>query len=214
MNRKNETLHDRFRKTAALLRRNRMREFGNFPDTQNRVLSLLTLNDGMNQRQLAYLLGIRPQSAGELLGKLESAGLIRRQSDENDGRVNLVYLTDEGRRITEMLAEKVEQEDIFDCLSDEEKAQLETLLGKIVDSHPLSEEELRRGRHPHHGKRRMGRMSQRFFEIIKEDMENRGMPFEGERDELDVRPMPYHKRMAALLNELEEDEPEEEVSEI
>jgi len=155
MNTQNELLNDVFRKVGALRRRNRHAAMmGNYPNTQNRALSLLAMNDGMSQRQFAYLLGIRPQSTGEILNKLESNGYISRQPAENDGRVNLVYLTDEGRKQAAEI-EKQQNEDIFDCLSDEEKEQLTALLGKIVENHPEVNEMRRpcpeRGRMPHHG---------------------------------------------------------------
>ncbi|MCR5068151.1 MAG: MarR family transcriptional regulator [Erysipelotrichaceae bacterium] len=209
MNRKNEKLHENFRKTAALLRRNRVREFGNYPDTQNRILSLLAINDGMNQRQLAYLLGIIPQSAGELLGKLENGNLISRKSDENDGRVNLVYLTENGRKKAETLAEGAEREDVFDCLSDDEKNQLEGLLGKIVETHPLAEEEMRGPRHGCHGRgRHFGPEGHKMPEGF------RPMPFENGPEDGEIRPMPFHRPRPAMMDEPEDLPFEEEISEI
>ncbi|MBO4538027.1 MAG: MarR family transcriptional regulator [Erysipelotrichaceae bacterium] len=208
MNRKNETLHDRFRKTAALLRRNRVREFGNYPDTQNRILSLLAINDGMNQRQLAYLLGIRPQSAGELLAKLENGGQISRQSDEADGRVNRIFLTEEGRKSAEALEKREEREDVFDFLSDDEKKQLEELLGKIVDSHPLTEEEMRMPR----GRCRRPFGPEGGFRPLPFEFEERGpqarpLPFEFEERGPQARPMPFHHRRPPVGDEGEDFQP-------
>ncbi|MBQ6654646.1 MAG: MarR family transcriptional regulator [Erysipelotrichaceae bacterium] len=222
MNRKNELLHENFRKTAALLRRNRVREFGNYPDTQNRVLSLLAFKDGISQRQLAYLLGIKPQSAGELLGKLEAGGMIRRQADETDGRVNLVFLTDEGRKSAEQLAAGIEKEDIFDCLSDEEKKQLEELLGKIVETHPLSEEELNRPRHGRNAdKWKMFKNDFRFWfeRDLKGEMDEAGpegcpRPFEGEPEGGEVRPMPFYRDKSVWTKDLRDLPGEEEAEEI
>jgi DNA-binding MarR family transcriptional regulator len=182
MNRKNETLHEKFRMTIALMRSNRMKSKGNYPDTQNRILSLLSLQDGMNQRQLAYLLAIRPQSAGEMLGKLEKSGLIRRETSEEDSRTNLVFLTEEGRRSAEKLAENQEKEDVFDCLSEEEKQQLETLLDKLIASYPADERDERFWKFD-------GMMPKNMPEEFRRRIQS---GFERESGPLKVRPMPFH----------------------
>ena len=71
---------------------------------QGRVLTLLTMRSPIAQRELAYLLGIRPQSLGEILGKLESAGLVARTVDPADARARLVAITDAGTEAAEALA--------------------------------------------------------------------------------------------------------------
>ena len=45
---------------------------------QGRVLKLLRLKPEMSQREMAEILGIRPQSLGETLSKLEAAGYGKR----------------------------------------------------------------------------------------------------------------------------------------
>ena len=99
---------------------------------QGRVLALLALREPLGQKDLAYLLGVRPQSLSELLGKLEHAGLVSRQRDENDRRSTLVSLTAEGRGAAEEAARSgANEDDPFDALDDAERAELARLAGKV-----------------------------------------------------------------------------------
>lgn len=100
---------------------------------QERILSMLAVKDGLSQKYLAYLLGIRPQTLSEALAKLEEQGYVERRKDENDRRVMLVYLTDDGRERAKEIDARREQraEDIFSVLTDEEKEQLARILAKL-----------------------------------------------------------------------------------
>lgn len=103
---------------------------------QNRILAVLVMQDGTSQKDLAYLLGIRPQSLTQALETLEAEGFVERKQDEGDKRSRLVYLTEKGRSRADKVAEDRKQyaEDAFSMLSDDEKAQLAAILGKITAS--------------------------------------------------------------------------------
>ena len=113
---------------------------------QLRVISMVAMQEGISQKDLAYLLGIRPQTLGEMLQKLEGYGIVERKKSESDGRVTQVYLTDAGRTHAEEIAEmrKVVAADIFAVLTDDEKEQLSTILDKL-------DAELDRRKPKHHG---------------------------------------------------------------
>lgn len=121
---------------------------------QIRVLSLLAMHEGMNQKDLAFLLGIRPQSMSELLGKLEEYGLVERRKSAEDARAVEVYLTEDGRTHAEEIAKMRKQTaaDVFKALSDEEKEYLSDVLDKL-------NAEFERMR-PHHGKESQDEASQ------------------------------------------------------
>ena len=51
---------------------------------RERVLSLLDETEGVSQQKLSLILGIRPQSLSELLGKLEKDGLLLREKNPAD----------------------------------------------------------------------------------------------------------------------------------
>lgn len=118
---------------AMMLRRADMsghpgRPFGGMRAGQGRVLHILTLSSPMPQKELAYMLGVRPQSLSELLGKLETTGLVERRRDEVDRRTVIVEITEEGRAATE---DAPEADDPFDILSDEEQEQLADMLDRV-----------------------------------------------------------------------------------
>lgn len=107
------------------------------------------MKEGINQKDLAFLLGIRPQTIGEMLRKLEEQGCIERRKSELDARAIQVYLTPEGRARAERISERraLAAADMFSVLTDEEKEQLDALLDKIgveLDKH-------RPGHHHKHG---------------------------------------------------------------
>lgn len=101
---------------------------------QARILVLLNESDGMTQRELTRRLCVQPGSASEILAKLENAGLIIRQPNADDRRTTDVQLTNQGRTLA---AEAVEQrqkqrEEMFSCLSAEEKATMLALMEKLA----------------------------------------------------------------------------------
>lgn len=104
---------------------------------QGRILSLLKLEPKMSQKKLSFLLGIRPQSMGELLIKLEQNGDIVRTPSEEDKRALDIQLTEKGMDSAdenENLAETEQnREDIFSCLSAAERASMESCMDKLID---------------------------------------------------------------------------------
>ncbi|MCB8836798.1 MarR family winged helix-turn-helix transcriptional regulator [Aurantimonas sp. VKM B-3413] len=63
---------------------------------------------------------------------MERHGLIRREADESDGRVQALFLTDKGEKLSDDVREIVRQSrDFFHDISDEEYAQVIDLLRGI-----------------------------------------------------------------------------------
>lgn len=138
----NRELKENYRRVGALLKRKFIR--GNNPDTQQKVLGILAQNDGITQKELSGMLGIRPQSGGEIVRKLENNGYVERMPDENDSRAQRLHLTEAGIRENEKLNRQAEQETVFDCLDGEEKTMLNRLLMKIVaNTEKLEKRELK-----------------------------------------------------------------------
>jgi DNA-binding MarR family transcriptional regulator len=61
------------------------------------VLSLITLNPGINQSKLAHSMYLDRSSMVPILDKLESKGLIERKRPLNDRRSHALHLTTAGR---------------------------------------------------------------------------------------------------------------------
>lgn len=100
---------------------------------QGRVLSLLRLKPEITQKELSYLLDMRNQSLGELLGKLERSGYITRTASEQDRRVMNVKLTEAGAQAAEEIEKQQESHNkLFDCLSEDEQRTMGEYLDRLI----------------------------------------------------------------------------------
>ena len=101
--------------------------------SQKRILIVLSEQKGISQKELTKYLGIQPGSASEILAKLEKTGLIVRTQSEKDHRGMEITLTDEGEKLAEEAVEqrKKRHEQMFACLTEEEKETLLSLLNKL-----------------------------------------------------------------------------------
>lgn len=101
--------------------------------SQRRVLMLLRKAGTITQRELTARLGIQSGSASEVIAKLENTGLVTRALSETDRRTADISLTEEGGRQADAAMEQRQQrhEEMFSVLTEEEKAQLLSLLEKI-----------------------------------------------------------------------------------
>ena len=100
---------------------------------QLRLLRLLDNKGELTNSDLVEALDIRPSSVSALVQKLEDLGLISRRESETHKRVQLIALTDDGKKFIETTGKlKTDLPDqIFSGLSEEEQAQLLTLIEKL-----------------------------------------------------------------------------------
>lgn len=101
--------------------------------SQSRILIVLLENESMTQSELTEYLDVQPGSASEVIGKLESAGLIVRTQSERDRRTADIRLTDSGRIKAEEAAalRKQRHREMFSCLREDDEAALLMLLEKL-----------------------------------------------------------------------------------
>ncbi|MTI56586.1 MarR family winged helix-turn-helix transcriptional regulator [Geosporobacter ferrireducens] len=99
---------------------------------QGRILSILKMKPEISQKDLSYLLEMRPQSLGELLSKLEKKGYISRTPSETDRRVMNIKLTKEGNEATEASEQEFSFDKVFECLNDEEQQNFSNYLDRII----------------------------------------------------------------------------------
>jgi len=90
------------------------------------------MNPEITQKELSFLLDMRPQSLGELLMKLERSGCITRTASENDKRVMDICLTDEGLEAANRAGKEAYSAGLFSSLSKDEQAALGGYLGRII----------------------------------------------------------------------------------
>lgn len=72
------------------------------------ILKLLSDNEVMPQRQIAEEIRVTPATICGTIKRMERAGLIQRSSNEHDGRVTCISLTDEGKSRTEQATQIIE----------------------------------------------------------------------------------------------------------
>lgn len=110
-----------------------MRHISEGKGSQKRILTILKDAGTISQSELTQRLGVQPGSASEVVGKLESAGLILRTPSPADRRTLDITLTPLGQVQAQEAAAQREQRHsaMFSCLSEEEKAALLSLLERI-----------------------------------------------------------------------------------
>lgn len=122
---------------------------------QGRILSILKMQPEISQKELSYLLDMRPQSLGELLAKLEKKGYISRTPSETDRRIMNIKLTKEGDEATESSEQEFSFDTIFECLNDEEQKNLNDYLDRIIYTleSQVDDEQSESGFDPRYGRR-------------------------------------------------------------
>lgn len=187
-----ESLSGLFRRTLKYMAR-AFHHHGHRGHAQKRVLAILKEKESISQRDLLEYLGVRSASLSELLAKLEHNGLITRDREERDKRSHVITITESGRAaVADYEKERSEGEEaFFACLTAEERQQLASILGKLVQALDLeSGQERHRGRHghdEHHGRHgHFGRRRGRHGHLMREegpdtDMRHYAHPHEGPR---------------------------------
>jgi DNA-binding MarR family transcriptional regulator len=106
--------------------------------TQLAVLLVVNLQEGLEQRQIAEAAGLDQPTVGGVLGRLESAGLIKRHRSHHSRRGRAVYLSDEGRKMMRRVIQPAVariQKRLVRALTKNEQAELSRLLSKMVRLH-------------------------------------------------------------------------------
>lgn len=103
---------------------------------QEMILLQLWQEDGLPQSQLAHQLRVQLPTVTKMLGRMEKAGLVKRQVDGQDCRISRVYLTDQGKAIQQPVEEiwnRLEQ-CLSATLSLDEQRLLRRLLAQVYDN--------------------------------------------------------------------------------
>lgn len=122
--------------------------------SQKRILIVLNEIDGsITQRELTKRLGIQPGSASEVIAKLESEGYVMRIPNETDRRTIDVMLTEAGKSAAAQSRGERDHrhEEMFSCLSEDEKGQLLSLLEKVREDWEKRYQNSSKAGHHHRG---------------------------------------------------------------
>lgn len=97
------------------------------------VLAYLSREDGMTQSQLAEELDLGKVAVGGLIDRLEKSGLVRREADATDRRVNRVFLEPKSKQLIARMrkvSHRLNQQ-ILDGLPDESLGSTATTLDRM-----------------------------------------------------------------------------------
>lgn len=96
----------------------------------------ISLNEGINQNELARLKNVGKASVTKAIRILEKEGLIERMVDESDKRNFKLYCTKEGKRYIEQLKElkKEIEMKVFKGFTEEEKENLNSMLERMLEN--------------------------------------------------------------------------------
>lgn len=72
---------------------------------QHDFFYVISLNEGITQKELSEHLYIGKSTTAKAIKSLSSSGYIRKEKDENDKRIDRLYLTDKGREISPRIKE-------------------------------------------------------------------------------------------------------------
>lgn len=97
------------------------------------MIVVVARKPGATQRTIAEALEMSEASAGRLIDRLCSEGLLRRQERDDDRRARAVYLTEKATPVLDKLAgiAKDNEENIFRGFSSDELDQLQAYLDRI-----------------------------------------------------------------------------------
>lgn len=125
---------------AAKLYRDRMRRISDkdgLPSSYRMLIfHLARMKPGVTQLELVKATHLKPPTVSVTLQKMEHDGYVTRQSNEDDLRQTLVYLTDKGKAIDDNIRVMHEEGDriALDGLTDDEIEALSELLNKVIDN--------------------------------------------------------------------------------
>lgn len=103
---------------------------------QPKVLEHVVFHEGCTQRDIARACVMDKSTVTSVVARMEEEGLVERRAKPGDRRVQAVYLTERGRAAaTDVLAYRAEVDDIaWRGFTDEERAQLTSLLERVVEN--------------------------------------------------------------------------------
>ncbi len=103
---------------------------------QPRLLEYIIEKNGCTQNELSALLGVSPPSVAVSVGRLERAGLLKREPDKDDRRRNRLSVTEKGQKALARFRAVCIKTDarLFSGFSAEERETLVSYLNRLTDN--------------------------------------------------------------------------------
>ncbi len=127
----------RLQQIAVALFMQETTEHGALTPVQFAVLNTLAEQPGVDQRTLARLVSFDASTIGGVIDRLEARGALTRSHSDEDRRVRLLHLTDEGLATLAAVTPTMTaaQDRILEPLSAREREQFMNLMRRVIDHH-------------------------------------------------------------------------------
>lgn len=98
------------------------------------IINFLLEKDGLNQNQIGKLINKDHTCVSRLVDTLIKKGIVEKRNSPEDKRINLIYLTKEGKSIQNSVVQTVEHslDKVFLGVTEEEKEIFSFVLDKII----------------------------------------------------------------------------------
>ncbi len=105
-----------------------------FPQGYRRIVFHLVHNDRLTLNELTKLTHMKAPSISVQLQKMETEGLIKKETDKNDLRKAYISLTEKGRECERLFVSKCDETEkvMFGDFSDEELRELKGILTRVA----------------------------------------------------------------------------------
>jgi|SRR6266545_550651 MarR family transcriptional regulator, organic hydroperoxide resistance regulator len=103
---------------------------------QAALLCRLYVNNGMTQSELADQLSVQGATITNILQRMEEAGLVTRQRDDDDNRLVRVYLTETGRQKERAITEQFLNLEgaVFEGINERDRELMRRLLQQMLQN--------------------------------------------------------------------------------
>ena len=112
-------------------------------------------NRSVYQKDIEQEFGLRPSTATETLKSLEKNGLIKRETDPNDGRYKKIVFTEKAEQIEAVLKSEIEESEtiLLQGVTKEERQRIAEKMLQNLDTFPANTVKKNTGRKKQHGGR-------------------------------------------------------------
>ncbi|MBU2969385.1 MarR family transcriptional regulator [Pseudoalteromonas sp. C2R02] len=98
-----------------------------------RVMAILGEQTGLSAKQITFLTNLEKMQISRAINSMRSNNLIKETINAKDKRFTQLYLTDQGKKIYQILVPRVlkKEQELLTVLSDDEQKNLNQLLDKL-----------------------------------------------------------------------------------
>jgi len=91
-------------------------------------------NAAVSQKEISDKLGVKPSTVAISIKRMENAGLLHKVADAKDQRINLITLTDKGKKLADESRLVFSQMDqgTFEGLTEDERIMLKTIFLHVI----------------------------------------------------------------------------------